>query len=171
VISARKSAGTTFAESKEEVFMQIHTIVVPTDFSEYAAYAFTWALDLATDRKAKIVLVHAAQAISYLAFPESVYVPDLQKMETEMIGDAKKRVEEFAAKQGASTVSLETRVVVGEPVWEICQAATREHADLIVMGSHGRTGLAHVLLGSVAERVVRHAPCPVLVTRLPQPVQ
>jgi nucleotide-binding universal stress UspA family protein len=148
--------------------MQIHTIIVPTDFSEYAVHAFTWALDLATDRKAKIVLVHAAQAISYLAFPESVYVPDLQKMETEMISDAEKRVAEFAAKQGASTVPLETRVTVGEPVWEICQAATREHADLIVMGSHGRTGLSHVLLGSVAERVVRHAPCPVLVARLPQ---
>jgi universal stress protein A len=59
--------------------------------------------------------------------------------------------------------------VMGDAFWEICQAAEREHADLIVMGSHGRTGLAHVLIGSVAERVVRHAPCPVLVARLPRP--
>lgn len=151
--------------------MQIQTIVVPTDFSEYAEHAFSWALGLATDRKAKIVLVHAAQAISYLAFPESVYIPDLKKMEEELISNAKKRVAEFAATQGARTVPIETRVVIGEPVWEICQLATREHADLIVMGSHGRTGFSHVLLGSVAERVVRHAPCPVLVARLPQPAK
>ena len=151
--------------------MQIQTIVVPTDFSEYAEHAFTWALGLATDRKAKIVLVHVAQSISYYAFPESGYVPDLQKMEAEMIGDAEKRLADFAAKKGTRPVPVETRIVVGEPVWEICQAATREHADLIVMGSHGRTGLSHVLLGSVAERVVRHAPCPVLVARLPNPTK
>lgn len=151
--------------------MQMQTIVVPTDFSEYAEHAFTWALDLATDQKAKVVLVHAAQAISYLAFPESVYVPDLKKMEEEMMVDAEKRLADFAAKKGTRPVPVETRVVVGEPVWEICQAATREQADLIVMGSHGRTGLSHVLLGSVAERVVRHAPCPVLVARLPNPAK
>jgi len=151
--------------------MQIHTIIVPTDFSEYAEHAFTWALGLVADRKAKIVLVHAVHPVSYYTFPESGYVPDLQKMEAEMIGDAEKRVTEFAAKQGASTVPIETRVVVGEAVWEICQAATREHADLIVMGSHGRTGLSHILLGSVAERVVRHALCPVLVVRLSQPAK
>ena len=151
--------------------MQVQTIVVPADFSEFAEYAFTWALGMAADWKAKVVIVHAVHPISYLAFPESVYVPDLQRMEAEMIADAEKRLGDFIAKKGPSPVPVETRVVVGEPVWEICQAAIREHADLIVMGSHGRTGLSHVLLGSVAERVVRHAPCPVLVARLPKPAK
>jgi Universal stress protein family len=64
---------------------------------------------------------------------------------------------------------VELRAVMGDAFWEIRQAAEREHADLILMGSHGRTGLAQVLIGSVAERVVRHAPCPVLVARLPRP--
>jgi nucleotide-binding universal stress UspA family protein len=151
--------------------MQIQTIVVPTDFSEFAEYAFTWALGIAADWKAKVVVVHAVHPISYLAFPDSVYVPDLQKMEAEMIADAEKRLADFTAKKGSSPVPVETRVAVGEAMGEICQAATREHADLIVMGSHGRTGLSHVLLGSVAERIVRHAPCPVLVARLPKPAK
>jgi universal stress protein A len=84
----------------------------------------------------------------------------------EAIADADKRLREVIASTGL-TGSVETRVVVGDAVWEICQAAEREHADLVIMGSHGRTGLAHVVLGSVAERVVRHAACPVLVARKP----
>lgn len=148
--------------------MQIKTIVVPTDFSESAEHAFTWALGLATERKAKIVLVHAVHPTTYYAFPETIYVTDFAKLQEELMADAQKRLVEFMARQEAPGGTVETRVVVGEAVSEICQVATHEQAELIVMGSHGRTGLAHVLLGSVAERVVRHAPCPVLVVRLPQ---
>lgn len=148
--------------------MELQTILVPTDFSEYAAHAYQWALGLATTRKAKIILFHATSPIPYLAFPESVYYPDLQKIEQAMIAEAEKQMVEFAAKKGMSQVPIETQVTVGEAVWEICKRAEGAHADLIVMGSHGRTGLSHVLLGSVAERVIRHAPCPVLVTRLPK---
>ena len=148
--------------------MEIKTILVPTDFSEYAEHAYNWALSLAADCKAKVVLFHAAPTMAHLAFPESVYYPDLARMEREMITDAEKRVQEFAGKKGTSTVPVESRVALGEAVWEICRAAEHEHADLIIMGSHGRTGLSHVVLGSVAERVVRHATCPVLVARLPK---
>jgi universal stress protein A len=123
---------------------------------------------LAVDCKAKVVLFHVAPIFSLLAFPESVYYPDLARMEREILADAEKRAAEFVAKKGTSAVSVETRVVLGDAVWEICQAVRREQADLIVIGSHGRTGLSHVFLGSVAERVVRHAPCPVLVARIPQ---
>ena len=149
--------------------MEVKTILVPCDFSEHAEHAFQWALGLAERWRAKIVVVHAAPLFSHLAYPESVYMVDLAKMEDEIIADAEKRLQEFAAKKGASPVAVETRAVPGDPFWEICKTAEQEHADLIVMGSHGRTGLAHVLLGSVAERVVRHAPCPVLVARLPRP--
>jgi nucleotide-binding universal stress UspA family protein len=150
--------------------MQIRTILVPTDFSEYAEYAFPWALQMAADWQAKLVLFHAAAPISPLAFPDSVYLPELQRLETDMLADAEKRMATFVEKKGSSAVVVETRVVVGEPVSEICQAVGREQADLIIMGSHGRTGLAHVLLGSVAERVIRHASCPVLVARKPKEV-
>jgi nucleotide-binding universal stress UspA family protein len=149
--------------------MEIKTILVPTDFSDFAEHAYNWALGLAADCKAKIVLFYAAPTLSHLAFPESVYYPDLARIERELIADAEKRVAEFATKKGTRPVTVETRVTVGEAVWEICRMAEKEHADLIIMGSHGRTGLSHVVLGSVAERVVRHASCPVLVVRLPQP--
>lgn len=145
--------------------MQIRTILVPTDFSEYADYALTWARQMAADSHAKIILFHVAVPISPLAFPDSVYLPELQRVEAEMLADAEKRMAECVKKQGGSTVVMETRVVVGQPVSEICQVAGREQADLIIMGSHGRTGLAHLLLGSVAERVMRQASCPVLVAR------
>lgn len=149
--------------------MQVKTILVPSDFSEYAEYAFTWALEMAEKWGAKVIVVNVAPMFSHLAYPESVYMLDLAKMEAEIIADAEKKLQEFIAKKGMSAVTVETRAVMGDPFWEICKAAEQDHADLIVMGSHGRTGLAHVLLGSVAERVVRHAPCPVLVARQPRP--
>ena len=148
--------------------MQIQTILVPCDFSEYAEQAYSWALGLAEKWQAKILLVHAAQLFTSFGYPESVYLLDLKKMEDEILADAERRLREFVDKKGSSPVIVETRAVTGDPFWEICQIAEQEPADLIVMGSHGRTGLAHVLLGSVAERVVRHAPCPVLVARLPK---
>jgi len=149
--------------------MQVKTILVPSDLSEHAEYAFTWALEMAEKWGAKVIVMNAAPMFSHLAYPESVYMVDLAKMEAEILADAEKKLREFIAKKGTSTVSVEPRAVLGDPFWEICKAAEQNQADLIIMGSHGRTGLAHVLLGSVAERVVRHAPCPVLVARLPQP--
>lgn len=148
--------------------MQIKTILVPCDFSDYAERAYLWAIGLAEKWQAKVILVHAAQLFTSLGYPESVYLLDLKKMEDEILADAEKRLREFVGKKGSSPVVVEPRAVTGDPFWEICQIAEKEHADLIVMGSHGRTGLAHVLLGSVAERVVRHAPCPVLVVRTPK---
>jgi len=150
--------------------MQIRTILMPTDFSEYAEHAFTWALEMAADWQARLVLFYAATPISPLAFPDSVYLPELRRLEADMLADAEKRMSEFVGKKESSAVVVETRVVVGEPIYEICQAVGREQADLIIMGSHGRTGLSHVLLGSVAERVIRHASCPVLVVRKPKQV-
>jgi len=143
--------------------MQVKTIVVPSDFSEYAEYAFKWALEMAEKWGAKVVVINTAPSFSYLAYPESVYMVDLVKMGKELVADAEKKLQEFAAKKGTSTVAVETRAVLGDPFWEICKAAEQNQADLIVMGSHGRTGIEKLLLGSVTQRLLSIAPCPVLV--------
>jgi nucleotide-binding universal stress UspA family protein len=148
--------------------MQIKTILVPYDFSKYADHAFTWALGFAEQWRAKVVLLYAVPLFARVSYPDAMFLLDIPKVEAQLVADAEKRLHDFAATKGVPTVMIETRTIMGDPFWEICQAAEREHADLIIMGSHGRTGLAHVVLGSVAERVARHAPCPVLIARLPR---
>jgi nucleotide-binding universal stress UspA family protein len=99
--------------------MQIKTILVPCDFSDHSEQAFQWAIGLAERWSARIVLVHAAQPFSHLAYPESVYLIDLAKMEAEILADAEKRLNEFAAKKGASSVTVDSKVMTGDPFWEI----------------------------------------------------
>ncbi len=149
--------------------MQVKTILVPCDFSEYSEHAFAWALGLAEGWGAKIVLLHVIPSFpsSRVFSSDGKFMSDFSRMEVELVADAEKRLDDLVAKKETTLVTIETRVIMGDPFWQICQNAECEPADLIVMGSHGRTGLLHVFLGSVAERVVRHAACPVLVARLP----
>src|SRR3954453_22745997 len=90
---------------KKETAMQIQTILVPCDFSEYAEYAYSWALGLPEKWQAKGLLVHAAQLFTALSYPESVYLLDLKKMEDEILADAEKRLREFVDKKGSSPVT------------------------------------------------------------------
>lgn len=142
--------------------MDIRRILVPFDFSVYSEKALTWALAMAERWRARILLLHV--------IPRPAYPPmlmgsmfDVVEFEARLQADAEARAREVVTQAGHKTVQIDTQVVIGEPFHDICRIAEQEKIDLIVMGSHGRTGLSHVLLGSVAERVVRHAPCPVLV--------
>jgi universal stress protein A len=85
--------------------------------------------------------------------------------EERLIEEARERLPRFRAAELDPHLHVETLVVNGGPAHEICQTAEAQAADLIVMGTRGRTGLKHFLLGSIAEKVVRYAPCPVLVVR------
>ncbi len=145
--------------------MQIHKILVPFDFSEHSEKALHWATGIAEKWQAQVLLFHVVSAATYPMMTEAYY--NTAQVEARREEDAKQQLKEMAAKE--KTVNIETKVKVGEPFWDICRAAEEEKMDLIVMGSHGRTGLAHVLLGSVAERVVRHASCPVMVVNKKAP--
>jgi nucleotide-binding universal stress UspA family protein len=139
-------------------------ILCPTDFSGYAAVALREAAALALDAGAELTLLHAYQNPAYI-MPMSGYVAPTADLITKLrqeIGDELEGLADDVRKQG---LTVQTQVVEGTPYKCIVDHAAEWHADLIVMGTHGRTGLAHALTGSVAERVVRTAQCPVLVTR------
>lgn len=139
----------------------ITTILVPTDFSEYSRQALSYAEILAKTFDAKIVLIHVIDTVSY-AVTESVQWTEvyarleatIQPMLDGLIREAEKR-----------GVAAESKLTQGVPYDQIVKTAENVNADLVVMATHGRTGMPHVLLGSVAERVLRLARCPVLTVR------
>ena len=139
-------------------------ILHPTDFSECAALAEQQALALAQRLGGEIILFQAlVEAPLYgeglLNAREAQKVYDAQRTWAEQSLTAR------AAQLGQAGVSARWRVAVGVPFEEIVRAAREEQADMIVIGTHGRGGLNRLLLGSVAERVIRTAPCPVLTVR------
>lgn len=139
--------------------LNIQTILHPTDYSERSDFAFRIACSLARDYRAKLVLLHVA----------------LRSVTIEGEAPIAPRSEEYfqAEEEKLEGVSVPAEIRVerfvreGDPAGEILRAAQFTNADLIVMGTHGRTGLARLLAGSVAEQVMRRAPCPVLTVRIP----
>jgi universal stress protein A len=143
--------------------LPIKTILFPTDFSEHAAIALPVAAALARDYKARLVLFHARvpSAVTYGEFgalvPESP--ESLESLRTAL---------EAMRPEGAG-YPVECRVAEGDPTAEIVRLAKEVGADMIVMGTHGRSGLGRLVMGSVAEWVLRKAPCPVLTLKAPLP--
>lgn len=138
--------------------LHIQTILHPTDFSDTADHSLHLARSLARDHGAKLVLL----AVSVPAVPISeAYVP-VGEMEGE-IAAARREVEKLGA--SIHDVRVECHALQGEPGHAIVSVADQIQADLIVMGTHGRTGLSRILMGSVAEHVMRHAHCPVLTVK------
>jgi nucleotide-binding universal stress UspA family protein len=143
-------------------------ILFCTDFSESSHHAFRYALSLAKAFQAKLIIFHVSPEPVH---PEqlSIYLPP-EKLE-ELKSSQKKELDEALATHYVQEMTgfKDYQVIFkeGEPFLEIIQLARRESVDLIVMGTHGRTGLDHVLFGSTAEKVVRKSPCPVMTVRLP----
>jgi nucleotide-binding universal stress UspA family protein len=139
-------------------------ICCPIDFSDASRAAMEVAADLAKRFGAELVLLHAYPIPGY-TFPDGSAVAS-SRMLQELADEAARHLEEWrqlAVKAGAKRVVVET--AVGDPAGEIVRLAQETKADLVVMGTHGRTGIEHALMGSIAERVVRRAKCPVLTVR------
>jgi len=140
----------------------IRSILVPLDFSGPSEKALKQALDLARQFGAKLTLLHVVEPV---AMPDFAYYP-LMMEDDKVMAAARKHLDQALTKQGIGTELIEKVLVrKGAAHREITDAARSLKVDLIVIATHGHTGLAHVLLGSTAERVVRHAECPVLVVR------
>ncbi|MGD1975442.1 MAG: universal stress protein [Desulfobacterales bacterium] len=149
--------------------IEIKRILCPTDFSENSKHAMKYALTLAALSQAELELFHVVEPITYPQSTE-LFEPVLDEVELTMkMGAAfQKQLEDQVAALKEEYPKTEGKIVTGNTFLEIIQVARDEKVDMIVMGTHGRTGLAHVLIGSVAEKVVREAPCPVLTVKHPE---
>jgi len=145
----------------KDTMLAIHTILHPTDFSDRSEFAFRLACALARDYEARLILLHVMTS-PVIVYGEGV-VPPLS------LEDDRERWEEELHRLGASdpSIHVEHRLEEGDSVTQILAVAKETSADLVVIGTHGRTGLSRLLMGSVAEQVVRKAPCPVLTVRTP----
>jgi nucleotide-binding universal stress UspA family protein len=143
--------------------LPIRTVLHPSDFSGASQPAFELACALARDYKAKLVLLHVTP-------PTRVYAPDGIATPFPPEGEYDAQVQLARLRPEDPLVEVDHHVVEGDPADEILKAAATLHADVIVLGTHGNTGLTRLLVGSVAEHVMRKAPCPVLTVRAPFPV-
>jgi nucleotide-binding universal stress UspA family protein len=142
-------------------------ICCPIDFSDASRAAMEVAADLARRNGASLVLLHAYPVPGY-TFPDGSVVASPRMMQ-ELADQAAKHLDEWRAdaERLVGAPRVETHTAIGEPAAEIVSFAQGSGQDLLVLGTHGRTGLEHALMGSVAERVVRKSRCPVLTVRPP----
>ncbi len=140
-------------------------ILVPIDFSEPSREALRYAVAIGEKFDSKITLLHVVQDIALMlpdAIPPSpLPIPTLEQMSEA----AKRQCADLIRSENLSARGIRTEVRIGSPYNEILAFAREDATGLIVMSTHGRSGLSHLFMGSVAERVVRHAPCPVLTVR------
>lgn len=160
-----RALATTVRRKPKVARFAVNRILVPLDFSERAHKALTYAVALAAKTKAKITLLHVLEPVYASADPGLTYFPQQTAMEHKA---NIQRMRLIAAKFIPKNHFDKAVVRTGVPYNEIADTAKKLHTDLIVIATHGRTGLGHVLMGSTAERVVRHASCPVLTVRRTQ---
>jgi nucleotide-binding universal stress UspA family protein len=148
--------------------MDIRSILLPTDFSACGNYALSYAASLARTFGASIICVHVIEpmvpTVGYSGMTEPLPIADISD---QLEDSAERELPKLAECEECAGLAVEELIVHGEAASEIVRVAQDRQVDLIVVSSHGRTGLGRMLFGSTAEAVVRHAPCPVLVVKPP----
>ncbi|HWE35989.1 MAG TPA: universal stress protein [Isosphaeraceae bacterium] len=149
--------------------LTFQSVLVPVDFSERSRWAFEMARALASNTRTRLVVLHVIDEVHVaeqaVLLDESGLLTELPAAAPAHLQAIEERLRELYPT--SATVEVEYRLREGEPAEEAVRQAKGLGCDLIVVGSHGRTGLDRLLLGSVAEAVLRHAPCPVLVVKSP----
>jgi nucleotide-binding universal stress UspA family protein len=147
--------------------LPLKKIVCPTDFSEPAYEVFKIARELATQFSAEMLLVHVVSPLPMMhggAAPTGFHIPTVLE---ELQESAKNSLEKIRLEKLPGDIRAQTFVIHGRPAHEIVQLAEKEKADIIVIATHGESGWQRFVFGSVAEKVVRSAECPVLTIRAP----
>jgi nucleotide-binding universal stress UspA family protein len=148
--------------------LHMKRILVPTDFSEHSHHALRFATDLAQKFGARLVLLHVVSDEALIMMSKAHVPPyPVDKVFEDLTAEVREQYTGQVPKAVRKAVEAEILVLPGVAFLEIIRAARVKEADIIVMATHGRTGLSHALMGSVTEKVVRKAPCPVL-SILPQ---
>ena len=145
---------------------EIKKVLVPIDFSDYSKSSLKYAVNFAKNFNASLVLVYVVEPV--------IYPPDFSMGQIaipaagiEMDKRAKEELNKLAKKEIPSDLNVKKIIKTGKPFVEIVETAAEEDVDLIIIATHGHTGVEHILFGSTAEKVVRKAPCPVLTLREP----
>ena len=156
--------------------MKLTRILAPTDFSKYSGFALEWAAYLAQCMQAELVLLHVISEeegkIIEEVIGEGAVVQIPKGIRQDVVEDRQKKLKSqydmVVPRDIKASLKVGQMTRIGVPFLEIVKVAKEKEVDLIVMGTHGRTGLSHVLIGSVAEKVVHHAHCGVLTIKHPQ---
>ncbi len=144
----------------------IKNILCPIDYSIYSERALKYAIEFAEKYQAKLYLIHVLDIRVYDITDPDLY--NVNVVDDETLKKLKERLSARVTEDTKGRVPVEAIIIQGVPFAEIINAAKERQIDLIVLGTHGRTGLSHAIMGSVAEKVVRKAPCPVLTIRHPE---
>jgi nucleotide-binding universal stress UspA family protein len=156
-----RAAFNKLLEREEHAMLPIRTILHATDFSQSANFAFSLACALARDYGARLVILHVAAPPPIVGYAEGIMVPE----PAESFEELRERLN--AVQPQDPEINVNRRLVEGDAASEILRAAKDANCNIIVIGTHGRSGLSRLLMGSVAEQVVRRAECPVLSVRQP----
>ena len=150
--------------------LSFKVIVVPTDFSDYSMRALPYAVDLAAKYNARLKVVFVNEPSLQVSDVAWVGV-DERAVNSDHVREARRHLEKLVLEQVPTDVPTDAEILTGNAVEEVIRYARDVNADLIIMATHGRSGVSHMLMGSTAEHVVRKAPCPVLTLKQPMIVQ